>query len=220
MYFATPRIFITIISTILVATTTAAAAFFPRKTRFLIDTTISPINDTQKSVKSESVAIPVIPRNNSIVLAQNLSNNTSPFSDEGLIIYKVPRTPTTLEIHSFGSPIPADEILTGLASAVGKALQFLRKSDGNEPIANRGYFRYSQSFPGDSEFILVLADFREIGKEITYFVLRDVLRGLGEFVMSPEGRYSEFGFEVVMENGGYVGSGHVDYRPGAKAKTQ
>ena len=47
---------------------------------------------------------------------------------------------------------------------------------------------------------------------MTYYVLFDVVRGVGQFMISPEQDARELDFEVEVDEVGYVGTGHVYYK--------
>lgn len=63
----------------------------------------------------------------------------------------------------------------------------------------------------DDNVTITVADFREIGKPISYFVLRDTLRGIGDFATEKGRGSTALRFEVDVEGRGYVGTGHVGY---------
>ena len=48
---------------------------------------------------------------------------------------------------------------------------------------------------------------------MTYFDLRDVLSGIGDFMTEPERVVCALSYEVDVDGKGYVGTGHVDYEP-------
>ena len=63
------------------------------------------------------------------------------------------------------------------------------------------------------QVVLTVTDFREIGRTMTYYTLCEVLRGIGEFTLAQGPPAREVSFEVEVEKLGYLGTGHVDYRP-------
>ena len=133
------------------------------------------------------------------------------------ISYRVPNSPTTLLFHSFSSTIPTDEILRAVALAVGIAFDNVGEKGGKALIA-KGFFVYSHEFLSHAEVGITVGDFREIGLPMTYDILCDVLRGIGEFILfrGHKGqRAQELHFEVEVQNLGYLGTGHVDYKPAA-----
>lgn len=62
---------------------------------------------------------------------------------------------------------------------------------------------------------ITVADFRESGKPMSYYSLRDTLSAIGEFMTEPEQRVTTLSYEVEVDNMGYVGTGHVDYERAA-----
>lgn len=48
---------------------------------------------------------------------------------------------------------------------------------------------------------------------MTYNALFDVVRGVGEFMIVPGHKTQEVEFEAEIQGLGYVGTGHVDYKP-------
>ena len=60
---------------------------------------------------------------------------------------------------------------------------------------------------------IIVADFRESGRPMTYYDLRDVLTGIGEFMTEPDQEVRALTYEVDVDGKGYVGTGHVDYEP-------
>lgn len=48
---------------------------------------------------------------------------------------------------------------------------------------------------------------------MTWYNLRDVLSGIGDFMTEPEQAVRALSFEVDVDGRGYVGTGHVDYEP-------
>lgn len=146
------------------------------------------------------------PSNSSIILAQSLINNNGPF-----IRYKVPHTTTTLDFHNFGSPIPGEEVLQAIASAMGIVFDFISEKKGSTPIAN-GVFSHTRVFKDGGTVLVTLGDFREIGHPITYSVLCGVIRGLGDFIIMPLQRYQTMHFEIERDKV-YVGTGRIGYTP-------
>lgn len=170
----------------------------------------------------------VVPPRGSIISAMNqtedlsnpnlslpkASSNPSLRPSQNIISYHVPNSPTTLSFHSFGATIPNDELLRADAFAVGIAVEHIGERKGDKPIAT-GIFIYTHEFLNDNEVKFTIADFREVGRAMTYYVLCDVLRGIGEFVLFRGQGAQELDFEVDVDNLGYVGTGHVDYKPAA-----
>ena len=162
--------------------------------------------------------ITAVDRNESL-LTLNLTLPKGPFNKtlttpQNFISYRVPNSPTTLLFHSFSSTIPTDEILRAVALAVGIAYDNVVEKGGKSLIA-KGLFIYSHEFLTLAEVAITVGDFREIGLPMTYSILCDVLRGIGEFVLFRGRAAQEMYFEVEVENSGYLGTGHVDYKPAA-----
>ena len=107
--------------------------------------------------------------------------------------------------------MPTDDMLRAVAHAVGIAFDQITDHRGRTPIAN-GIFVYTHEFSHRTKVKIVVNDFREDGKPMTYFVLLDVLRGLGEFALQQGPPTREVSFEVEVEGLGYLGTGHVDYK--------
>lgn len=128
------------------------------------------------------------------------------------ISYHVPHSPTTLQFHGFGSSIPVDELLQTVALAVGVIFKYLNKGEGRTPIAT-GVFVFTHEFRNHDELEIIVGDFREIGRPMTYNALFDVVRGVGEFMIVPGHKTQEVEFEAEIQGLGYVGTGHVDYKP-------
>ena len=131
---------------------------------------------------------------------------------QNFISYRVPHSPTTLLFHSFSSTIPTDEMLRAVALAVGIAFDNISEKGGKAHIA-RGFFVYSHEFLTLAVVGITVGDFREIGLPMTYYILRDVLRGIGEFILLRGQGAQELQFEVEVQGLGYLGTGHVDYKP-------
>ena len=148
-----------------------------------------------------------------LTLPKALSNETLPPS-QNFITYRVPNSLTTLLFHSFGATIPTDELLRAVAFAVGIAFDHIAEKRGKKPIAT-GVFVYSHEFLNLDKVSISLADFREDGKPMTYYILKDVLRGIGEFVLFRGQVAQEMQFEVEVRDLGYLGTGHVEYKPAA-----
>ena len=140
-----------------------------------------------------------------LILPQSLLNET-------FIPYHVPNSPTSLMFHGFGPAFPPDELLRAVAFAVGIAYDEVADQGGTARIIG-GHFMYNHEFLNRKEVEIAVADFREIGLPMTYFILVDVLRGIGEFVMLRGGVAHEVQFEVEVKGLGHLGTGHVDYKP-------
>lgn len=130
------------------------------------------------------------------------------------ISYPVPYSPTTLLFHGFGPKIPVDELLQTVGFAAAIAIKFIGEGRGRTPIIN-GFFVYEHEFLNHDEVQITVGDFREMGRSLTYYALFDTMRGIGEFMLLPEQQTQELEFEVEIEGIGYVGTGHVDYKPAA-----
>ncbi len=70
--------------------------------------------------------------------------------------------------------------------------------------------------PNGDNVTINVADFRESGKPMNYYNLRDVLSGIGDFMTEPEQEVTTLSFEVDVDERGYVGTGHVGFMPGGK----
>ena len=67
--------------------------------------------------------------------------------------------------------------------------------------------------PNEYMVTITVADFRESGKSIDYYSLKDTLSGIGDFVTEPRQGVTTLSYEVEVDGMGYVGTGHVDYEP-------
>ena len=75
-----------------------------------------------------------------------------------------------------------------------------------------GYFKYEREYVNHDEVELVVADFRESGRAMNYFDLFDVVRGIGEFMIQRH-HTQELDFEAEFQGRGYLGTGHIEYKP-------
>lgn len=148
-----------------------------------------------------------------LTVPQSLLNETIA-PPQNFITYHVPNSRTTLDFHSFALTMPTDYILRAVAFAVGIAFDNISDGKGRIPIAG-GIFLFSHEFSDQKTVDITVNDFREDGKPMTYFVLLDVLRGLGEFALQQGPPTREVSFEVELEGIGYLGTGHVDYKDAA-----
>lgn len=130
---------------------------------------------------------------------------------QNFISYHVPDSPTTLIFHSFGSTIPVNKLVQTMALALSVTVRSISEGRGRFPIPN-GLFQYTHEFLDRNEIEIFVGDFREIGRPMSYLALFDVLRGVGEFMIMPGQKPQELEFEVEIQETGYVGTGHVDYR--------
>lgn len=131
---------------------------------------------------------------------------------QNYISYRVPNSPATLLFHSLGSPIPTNELLQCIGFAVSATHSLIMEGRGLDPIS-AGFFKYTREYLNDDEVEIVVADFREIGRAMTYFELFDVVRGVGEFMIRPGQESQELRFEAEFEVRGYLGTGHVGFNP-------
>lgn len=162
---------------------------------------ITAINQTEMS-RTVALTVPKAPLNGTLAPLHSA------------VTYHVENSPTTLLLHSFGSLIPANELLQAIATAVGIAFDYIGEGKGDKPIVT-GLFSYSHEFLNQNVVNITVGDFREIGRPMNYNVLCDTLRGIGEFALLQERRPEEMSFEVDVKDKGYLGSGHVDYQPAA-----
>lgn len=146
-----------------------------------------------------------------VSLSESLLNGSLAPS-QNFISYRIPHSPATLLFHSFGPTIPVNELLHAVALAVGIAFKYINEGQGRTPIAY-GFFVYTHEFLNHDEVGLTVGDFREVGRSMTYHILCDVLRGIGEFTLLQGQKTQEVEFEVEIQDVGYVGTGHVDFKP-------
>jgi len=185
-------------------------------------------NDTAESARNDTVASPKQSPNGLIILPQDLDNGSYPAllkrpngtiaSPSSMIKFKVPKSPTTLAFYAFKSSLPVWEIMLTVDAAIKIPFAAVKKLMGEKPIV-KGYFRYTSTFTEGGKIVLTVGDFRELGRPITYYVLCDIMRGIGEFVMSPEHNWTEMTFEVEVEEIGHVGSGHIGWEPAGPTTT-
>ena len=145
-----------------------------------------------------------------LTVPQRLLNETNA-PPQNFVSYHVPNSPTTLEFHSFELTVPIDYFLRSIALAVGIVYDQVSERKGMMLIAG-GIFGYSHEFGDGKEVVITVNDFREDGKPMTYFVLFDVLRGLGEFALQRGPPAREVSFEVEVAKIGYLATGYVDYK--------
>ena len=190
---------------------------FDTSTAFAITRPQSSLNRTIEDARSQQQ-----PPNVYVTDAQNFTNaafNSSPllptnqsmnaFSD--IIKYKIPSTPTTLYFHSFGPVVPNGEILSTIAEAIAICLRYVVSGRGTKPIT-MGYFLYTHLFLNNDEVDFSVADHREDGRPMEYYILADVLRGISEYMKDPNHDWTEVSFEVEVKKRGVVGSGHLERR--------
>ena len=149
-------------------------------------------------------------------LTLNLTHNGSLLNEtlthlQNFISYRVPNSPATLLFHSLGSSIPLDQIAQFIASAVHATSNLIKEGRGPTPI-RLGYFKYIREYLTHDEIEIIIADFRESGRAMTYFELFDVVRGIGDFMIQQE-HFQELDFEAEFDGRGYLGTGHVEYKP-------
>ena len=190
-----------------------------------VSTTTSRVITQSQSIFNETTGTALFQQRSPNVLvtkAQNFTNGTlsdtpstpsnrSVFPSSDFIEYKVTNSPTTLYFHTFGPVVPDDEVLESITEAVAICLRYVIGGRGRKPIA-MGYFQYIHQFKNKDEVKFVVADFREDGRPMEYFILADVLKGIGEYMSDPKHGWTEVSFEVEVRKEGYVGTGHLDRR--------
>ena len=144
--------------------------------------------------------------------ATNLTNGTS-LPRQNFISYRVSgdASQTTLLFHSFGPKLDGAEVFATIHNAINVAFSFIRQGLGCNPIA-KGLYIYSHEFITGDEMSITIADFRETGRSITYLVLCETIRGIGEFMTLPEIDLQTLSFEVEVDNIGYSGTGHFGFK--------
>lgn len=192
------------------------AALAPPKPLLSTHQALRSFHEAVGLIKTEHVATSQTSSNRSIIVAQNIINETvSPTSEtlnrtQGLISFRVEASPTTLDFHDFGLPIPINALLQMVTAAIAVAFEFVGSGNGHKNI-HLGWFRYQQPFTNAGMVEFAVGDFREIGRPINYFVVSDILRGIAEFMMMPQYGFHEVRFEVEVKGMGYAASGHVNY---------
>lgn len=190
-----------------------------------VSTTTSPVTTPSQNIFNETTGTALSPQRSPNLLvtkAQNFTNGTlsdtpstpsnrSVFPSSDFIQYKVNNTPTTLYFHTFGPVVPDKEVLETIAEALAICLRYVIDGRGRKPIA-MGYFQYIHQFKNKDEVSFVVADFREDGRPMEYFILADVLNGIGGYMSDPKHGWTEVSFEVEVRKEGYVGTGHLDRR--------
>ncbi|MCJ1451110.1 hypothetical protein MMC28_001445 [Mycoblastus sanguinarius] len=126
--------------------------------------------------------------------------------------YRVRTTGTTIIFHSFGAKIPSTILLTTLSISLTFVVKAIGENRGNESIAN-GFFSSQHKNPNGDSVTVSVGDFQEIGRPMNYYDLRDLLRGIGDFMTEPMQRITEVSYEVEIDKVGYVGTGHVEFNP-------
>lgn len=142
----------------------------------------------------------------------NLSNTDA----SGLIPFRVKNSPVTLLFHSFGPAIPLSMFLQSVSLALAAIFKSII-SKGTDPI-RLGLFISTHVLPSGDNVTISVADFREAGKPMTYFMLRDTLTGIGNFVSEEKHGASTLSYEIEVEGKGYVGTGHVDFNAVGRAE--
>ena len=190
-----------------------------------VSTTTSPVTTPSQNIFNETTGAGRSQQRSPNVLvtkAQNFTNGTlsdtpstpsngSVFLSSDFIQYKVTNTPTTLYFHTFGPVVPDKEVLDAINEAVTICIRYIVGGRGRKPIA-MGYFQYIHQSENKDEVTFVVADFREDGRPMDYFIVTDVLKGISEYMSDPEHGWTEVSFEVEVSKEGYVGTGHLDRR--------
>ena len=143
------------------------------------------------------------------VLPPTQSNATIKPS-EGFVPYRVPRSHTTLFFHHFGPRPPTLYILDALALSLVRVLKLTKGGKGKDNIRD-GMFIHTHVFPNNDNVSITVWDFREVGKPMNYYMLRDTLVGIAEFMGGPEREVTPVSYEIEVDERGYVGTGHIDY---------
>ena len=119
-------------------------------------------------------------------------------------------------VHSFGPIIPDNEGIDTITETLAIIIRKVLEKGGFKPIA-QGYFKHTKQFANADNVSFSVADFRELGKQMTYYTLADTLKGVGEFMKLERGEeWREVSFELEAGKE-YVGSGHLTRSPGTKA---
>lgn len=148
----------------------------------------------------------VTPDTNIAIATKSLIGSLA--SSQNFLPYNVPHSPITILFYNIGPELGLEAILQTITGAISIAFGHVADRQGSEPIAN-GFFKYTHLFPPRLEVTFAVGDFREVGRPMTYYVLSDLIRGIGDFMMLPGQRYTEARFEVEQRGVGYVGSGYI-----------
>ena len=138
--------------------------------------------------------------------AQN--STTSP--PQNLIPYKVPDTDITLEFFHFGAPMPPDDFMEAIVSAMESVTSKIAKGQRHTVVPN-GLFKHRDHFSPDSTVITTICDFSQLGRTITWGTLGIVLRGIAIWIDVAWKRFEEMNFNVVVENVGVTAFGMIRY---------
>lgn len=165
----------------------------------------------------QALALISSPTNGSVTPPRQTSNigpqsNTTLIPPQGLIPYRVRGSSTTLFFHSFGITIPSSYMLQCLSLSLTLILQVTLDGRGKDLISN-GYFNHTHLMRNGAKVAVVVGDFREVGRPMDYYNVRDMLSGIGDFVTEPDRGITTLSYEIEVDNKGYVGTGHVDYEP-------
>ncbi len=136
--------------------------------------------------------------------------NTTLITPQSPIPFRVPHTQTTLLFHSFGAKIPTRYILQCLSLSLNLILEKIMAGEGKSAIEN-GVFTHTHLLLNGDSVTITVADFREVGRGMSYDVLRDTLSGIGDFMTEPGRGRTTLSYEIDVDERGYVGTGHVDY---------
>lgn len=216
MHFCPPKHLLFLTHLIHGISAAAVAALAPPKPLLSTQQALRSFNEAVGRIKTIDVATSQTSFNWSIITAENIINETLSSASEtlnhtgGLIPFRVKDSPTTLDFHDIGRPIPINALLQTVTAAVAVAFKFVGSGNGHKNIS-LGWFRYQQPFADAGMVEIAVGDFRELGRPINYFILSDILRGIAEFMMLTRYGYHEVRFEVEVKGLGYAASGHVNY---------
>lgn len=181
---------------------------------------------TQQALNGTHVSLPAS-FNGSLLLTQDVPDantttienplNRSVTASENFIPYRIPHSAVTILFHGLDPEIGLEAVLQTITGAISIAIAHIADMEGNEPILN-GYFSYTHSFPKMMQVTFAIGDFRELGRPMTYTVLAELLRGIGDFMMLPGQKYTDARFEVEQTGRGYIGSGYIEQTVASAAR--
>ena len=121
--------------------------------------------------------------------------------------FEVPRTSLTMFFHDLGREIGINGVVETISGAIVVITSHIAR--GEEKITY-GYFDYTQVLANKHQIRLGVGDFREIGRPMTWYLLLSVVRGIGDFMMQADQKFTEARFEIDKKTIGYVGTGYIE----------